>query len=135
MPEYHDRDQYLPQYQKYLSSVPMNVLQCRIYGHRFPDLDKELRRGDKSRAHVTRNRRGTIIINIQCERKCGTFLTRFRTSDGYKERSNRVWREDDRREYDYENPGYKLPPEARSGHGLTVEMNAMARAEEMERLA
>jgi hypothetical protein len=134
MPEYRDRDTYLPAYQKYLERVPSNILKCRIYGHKFPDLDDELKKKN-SRASVRRNRRGTIVIQIECGRRCGTYLTRFRTADGYRARSNRIYREDDRKEYDYDNPGYLLPPEARSGHGLTVEMNAMARAEEMERLS
>jgi hypothetical protein len=135
MPEYHDRDKYLPQYRKYLENVSINILKCRIYGHQFPDLDIELKKGDKSKAHVHRSRLGNYVIQIECRRKCGTVLTRFRTSDGYRERSNRVERPTDKGEYDYENPGYKLPPEARSGHGLTQEMNAMAREEELMRLS
>ena len=133
MPQYRDRDEYLPAYQKYLERAPMNVLKCRIYGHRFPDLDEELKRA-RSRASVRRTRMGTIIIEIECSRRCGTFLSRFRTSDGYRAKANKISHQDDRKEYDYDNPGYLLPPEARSGHGLTAEMNAMARAEEITRL-
>jgi len=135
MPEYHDRDKYLPAYRQYLERVPMNVLKCRIYGHRFPDLDSELKRKNP-RASVRKTKLGNVVIQIECERHCGTYLTRFRSSDGYVNHANRVVRpdEDKREEYDYENPGYKLPPEARSGHGLTKEMNAMAREEELMRL-
>jgi hypothetical protein len=134
MATWQDRDKYLPAYQKYLENVPMNVLKCRIYGHQFGDLDDELKKKN-SRAHVHRSRLGTIIITLECRRKCGTTLIRFRTSDGYRQRANKVTHTDDERsEYDYENPGYKLPPEARSGHGITAEMYAMARVEELARL-
>jgi hypothetical protein len=134
MARYEDPDKYLPVYQRYLENVPTAILKCRIYGHDFPDLDKELAK-KHPRANVRRTRRGTIVIQVECGRKCGTSLFRFRSPDGYITRSNRVIHVDDRREYDYDNPGYLLPPDARSGHGLTKEMYAMARAEELIRLA
>jgi hypothetical protein len=141
MPEFRDRGKYLPAYQQYLERLPMNVLQCRIYGHKYPDLHEELKKGSKSRAKVRKSRIGNVSIQIECLRKCGTSIYRFRTFDGYVDRPNRVIHEDknailmsERREYDYDNPTYLVPPEARSGHGLTKEMNAMARAEELTRL-
>lgn len=137
MPEFRDRDKYIPAYEKYLQNVSMSILKCRIYGHDIPDLDVELRRKN-STARVWKTRRGSTVIQVECKRKCGTIVTRFRAPGGYIEKANRVQHvneQDERKEYDYDNPRYLLPPEARSGHGLTKEMNAMAREEELNRLA
>lgn len=70
------------------------------------------------------------MVVLICKRRCGTTVTRFYTSDGVIARSPRITHD----EYEYPERGYLIPKEARSGHGLTKEMRAMARAEEFERL-
>lgn len=127
---YRDPEEYLPFYGIYLQRLPMNVLKCRVDGHDFPDEEKELKKGKNSRVKIRRTRRGSYIKETPCNRKCGTSVFRFIDSSGYIEKAAKVQHD----EYEYPEYGYLLPEKARSGHGLTRQMRAMARLELLNRL-
>jgi hypothetical protein len=113
---------YLQAFEAWVSTLPTNILQCRdpSRGHRFVDWEDK-----RARA---RGVMGWVQIEVPCLRRCGTLLTQFVDPDtGYITRSNRV-------RYDYEK-WYLIPDEARSGHGITRAMNAVIRAERLQRMA
>lgn len=126
-------DEYLPAYEIYLQRIPTNVLQCRIFGHNFPDFEKELKklqRNVKSKIGITKTGLGSFEMELICDRHCGVSVIKYLSSDGYWERTPRRIID----EYLYPEYGYLLPEKARSGKGITGQMWAMARAEYFQRL-
>jgi hypothetical protein len=112
-------NQYLQKFEEWVSGLPDNVIRCRNGRHRFADWEDK-----KARA---RGVLGWVQIEVPCLRGCKTTLTQFIDPDtGYIARSNRI-------KYDYDSK-YIMPPEVRSGRGITREMNAVFRAERIARL-
>ena len=131
MVEYRDRNKYLPEYEKFLAKVPMNILICRAEKrHDFPSF-AEIAKGSKW-VRISKSPRGHFTAELRCKRKCGTTCWRYYNESGGIARSTKV----SNMAYDYDTEkGYRLPKEASSGRGLTREMNNMARLELLTRLA
>lgn len=100
----------------WVQRLPKGALLCRASltqkGHRFPEV------GDR-RASASR-RDNVTVVEAPCLRRCGTTLLLHVDAGGYVTK---------RRMLHYGNTSYLIPAEARSGKGLTKEMNARMRQE------
>lgn len=88
------------QFRAYVDSAPTEVLECRVGRHKIPDITSD------STKHYLKQ--GRVILEVNCERNCGTFLRKYLGVSGILEGAYTRYEQDS---------DYRLPP------GLTTTPN------------
>lgn len=88
------------EFRAWADGAPTEVLECRVGRHKLPDITSENTRH--------RLKQGRILLETECERKCGTYLRKYLGVGGVLEGAYTKYEQDS---------DYRLPP------GLTTTPN------------